>query len=252
MIRNLSAMARFGALRRAVLAGPFVAGAFVATAAAAPFTDQTGDALCTRTVGMCSMPYDITSVNAVTAGGSVIFRVYLTQTTVQAPSQDSSSLNMLTGYIDIDTDQNVATGTPAWGDYFGEAPPWPDPAPKVSGLGDEYYVDLYQEFAHAGFAEVYDGTGTIFQGLAPIVYGTNSFEVTVALSLLGGDDGLLNYDVVVGDATGLTDEAPDYLDIQNGASPAATSLPEPSSAALFGLILAAIGLVRRRASARTA
>jgi len=249
MIRCQRLAARPAAVTRAVLAAGCIASGGVGTASAAPLYDAVGDALCVRSVGFCSVSYDITQINAVAAGGNIIFRADLNQNIVQIPSQDPFSPSQFGGYIDIDTDQNQSTGTPAWGDYFGETAPWPDPAPKVSGLGDEYYIDLYQEAAHAGFVEVYDGAGASLQGLAPIAYGPNWFEITVALTLLGGDDGLLNYDVVVGDGTGLTDQAVDYQAVQAGDPPGTSSLPEPSSAALFGLILVTIGLVRRRVRA---
>ena len=83
-------------------------------------------------------------------------------------------------------------------------------------------------------------------GSASISYSSNGFEIVVPLSLLGGDDGLINYDMIVGNEWGPTDIAQNPDLILAGASPAASVIPEPSSAALFGLILAGIGFVRRR------
>jgi hypothetical protein len=241
--------------RRALLAFVFVGGS-IAGASAAPMTDPVGDALCNLSGGgSCAVPYDITLIDAVTGGGNIEFTVHLNQNIAQVPSQDPNNLthNQLGGYIDIDTDQNSATGTFAWGDYFGEAPPWPDPPQHFSGLGDEYYIDLYSEGlpSHAGTVDVWDGPGTVIQGTAPILYGPDWFRIVVPLTLLGNDDGLLNYDVVVGDGTGLTDQAVDYQAVQAGGSPAASVIPEPPAAVLFGfgLALAGIGFLRRRARA---
>jgi hypothetical protein len=210
--------------------------------------DPVGDAACVLSGGgSCAVPYDITLIDAATGGGNIEFIVHLNQNIVQVPSQDPSSLSQIGGYIDIDTDQNSATGTFAWGDYFGEAPPWPDPTTRRSGLGDEYYIDLYSEADHAGTVDIYDGPGTTLQGTAPVLYGPDWFRIIVPLALLGNDDGLLNYDVVVGDGTGLTDQAVDYQVVQGGGSPAASVISEPPGAALFGLglALAGIGFMRR-------
>ena len=250
MIRYQRLAAGPAVLTRAALVAAVIAGGAVAPAFAAPLFDAVGDATCILSGGgSCSVPYDITQINAVASGGNVVFHVYLNQNIVQVPSADPSAAGQIGGYIDIDTDQNLFTGTFAWGDYFGGSPPWPDPTQRLSGLGVEYYVDLYSEAFHAGTVDIWDGPGTTVLGSAPILYGTNSFEITVPLSVLGGDDGNLNYDVVVGDGTGLTDQAVNYQDVQNGSPPGVSSIPEPSSVALFGLILVGIGLVRQRTRA---
>lgn len=234
---------------RALVGAAFITGCVVASASAAPMADPVGDAACVLSGGSpCAVPYDITLIDAVTANGSIRFHISLNQNIVLVPSQDPNNLTLkqFGGYIDIDTDQNVNTGTYAWGDYFGEAPPWPNPSQRLSGLGVEYYVDLYSEAYHAGMVDVYDGPGATIFGQALIVYGPDWADITVPLSLLGNDDGLVNYDVVVGDGTGLTDQAVDYQVVQAGGQPGASVMPEPSMAGLFGLTLVGIGFVRRR------
>jgi hypothetical protein len=79
-------------------------------------------------------------------------------------------------------------------------------------------------------------------GQAPIVFGANSFSVTVPLLLIGGDDGRINYGVILGDFIDVCDEA------TNGGEPPAFSVPEPSTWTTFLLAvfaLAASGGIRR-------
>lgn len=248
---------------RTLFAAALVAGSVITGASAAPLIDPTGDTFAVDSSGCDSQPsgvdvcvshhqiYDLTSINAVVEGSSLVFgATFASSNTIIAPSTNDP--NMLGGYIDIDADQNPLTGYQSWSDYLagtGMIAPGvylPGTPTSPSGLGIEYYVDLYSEINHAGMVEIWDGSGMNMLGLAPILYGSDSFKITVPLILLGGDDGLVNYDVLVGNEYGPTDIAQNPDLIAAGALPAASVIPEPSSVALFGLILVGIGFVRQR------
>ena len=162
------------------------------------------------------------------------------------------------GYIDIDTDQNSATGGFApWGGPVTGGNSWINyfilpnagtpsiPGPLIS-LGDEFYLDLSTEQFQAGLVDVIRTLDSTVVGTAPISFGTSSFAVAVSLSLLGGDDGLLNFGLLMGNIDAATDRAPD------GTDPAtvtpASAVPEPGSLAicLTGTAGLVAGYLRRR------
>lgn len=155
---------------------------------------------------------------------------------IAAPS--SFSPNAVVGYIDIDLDQNPATGgTAPWGgpvaggnswiNFF--APTFPAPHNTLIALGDEIFVDLFSELFHPGFVEVRSAfTGSIVQNV-PISYEPASFSVDLTYAALGGD-ALFHFGVLVGTFSGATDRAP------NGSIP--LLIPEPN-----GLVLAGLGVL---------
>jgi hypothetical protein len=196
--------------------------------------DPTGD-----TFGAGPVRPDITMVTGNLVGGGVQFTV----TYAGAISPASSfAANSVVGYIDLDTDQNAATGgTAPFGGPVAGGNSWINyligqgsvPGPTIN-LGDEFYVDLFSESFHPGLVDVVDTNTGSPTGSVPISYSSNSFSLTVPLSLLGGDDGNLNYGVVTGTFNEPTDRAP------NGATPGtvsaqAATVPEPGSLTLAGL-----------------
>lgn len=180
--------------------------------------DPVGD-----TFGTGTVQHDITSINATFNSSSIIFTVDFAGNILPA---SGGSARSIVGYIDIDTDQNASTGAePAVNDFA--------PGPAIL-LGAEFSIDLYsEEFLH-GQVDVLNDLFDVV-GSAPIIFSTNSFSVMVPLSVLGGDDGLVNYGVVVGTFDEATDRAP------NGAVPAtSTPVPEPATTLLLGTGLAAV------------
>jgi hypothetical protein len=148
------------------------------------------------------------------------------------------------GFIDVDTDQNPLTGAAPWINAFIPALV---PGPPVS-LGDEYFVDLGSEMLHAGFVDIVDALTSNTAGTVPIAFSATSFSIDIPLSVLGNDDGLLNYAVLIGTFNEPTDRAP------NGDTPLVSvdppSVPEPGTLSLAGIALGSLLLAakRRRAS----
>jgi hypothetical protein len=171
----------------------------------ATLLDPVGD-----TFGMDALQMDITSVDAIYDAGTLRFIV----TCAGSISPASAGLsNSIKGFVDLDTDRNSLTGEASFVSTYG-----PSPAPD---LGDEFYVDLFTESIHPGEVDVFDAvTGTVV-GTIPVDFGSNSLSLIIPLSLLGGDDGLVNYAVIAGTLTEATDEAPD------GMIPGTSHVPVP-------------------------
>ena len=204
-------------------------------ASAAPFMDLHGD-----TVMGAHNTYDIASIDAQYTAVDIVFTITLVGTPL-APS--ANALQGLSGFIDIDTDSNPSLGALATIDTIGGSF-------GSTGLGIEYYLDLFTEATNPGFVSLKDPIN-ITTVQVPISYGANSVSITVALSLLNNDDGLVNYAVAVGDAAGATDQALDPSVVQLGGQPASSSLapiPEPTTALLFAAGIVWLGVRGRRRS----
>ena len=150
---------------------------------------------------------------------------------ISAPSLGAD--NSVIGFIDLDTDQDSATGVTSWQELFAlDTPP---------SLSDEFYVDIESESVHPGFVDVYDAVSSLIAGTVPVNFASGSMSMSIPLVLFGGDDGLLNYGVVVGTFAEATDE------FTNGTVPA-TSQPVPvPGAVLLGILgLGAAGLKLRK------
>ncbi len=194
------------------------------------FADPSSD-----TFGSGPVQHDITAIQTSLSGMNLIFQVTFAGA-VAPPSANAA--DSVVGFIDIDADQNPSTGVTSHLVTNGLG----DPAP---GLGVDFYLDIFSEIFHPGLVEVVETAGATVTGMAPITFAANRFLITVPLSFLGGDDGFVNYGVIVGTFAEATDQAP------NPGQPVASSggvrpIPEPGSLVLFTLgLLGLLGSLRK-------
>jgi hypothetical protein len=226
---------------------------FAPAPAQAAMIDLTGD-----TFGSGAIQHDITTYTAdYSVAGQITFTVNFAGA-ISAPSLGLPT--SVIGFIDIDTDQNAATGGDApWGGAVPGGNNWINrgidlgnvPGPTIN-LGDEFYIDLQTEGLNPGFVDIVRTSDNTTVGTSAIAFGASSFTTTVSLALLGGDDGLLNYGLLLGTFDEPTDRAP------NGSTPATSEaavpnvVPEPSSLVLIATgvgSLLAYGRRRRRQAA---
>jgi hypothetical protein len=163
--------------------------------------------------------------------------------------------NSVYGFLDLDTDQNAATG----GSKSFPNNPIPGgnnwinsnikagriPGPTIA-TGDEFFLNIGSEQLHPGSVNLTRTSDNVTVATDPITFGPNSFTIVVPRSQLGSGE-RINFDILVGTVNAPSDRAP------KGADPATTNvLPEPSSLALFGLVgAAALVYGRRRRQAPT-
>lgn len=189
------------------------------------FIDPTGDTFAPGP--------DITSYGAARMStGDVVFTVNFAGP-ISPPS--AFAANSVAGFIDIDADQNPATGAAPQLNRF--IPPVPGPA---IALGDEFYVLLDSEAFNPGFVDVLNAITNATVATVPVTFTQQGLSLAIPSSLLN-DDGRLNFAVLVGTFGGdLSDRAP------NGATPAASidvdvaAIPEPGTLVLLGLGLASL------------
>ena len=207
----------------------------IAAGPARAVADGIGD-----TFGFGPVQIDIATVDAFYGGGSLQFLLTFANP-IAAPS--TLQANSVGGYIDLDTDQNGATGGTPFQVILGQTP--------VRPLGIEFWVDLTTEAAHPGLVDVRRFEFINPVGTGPVVYGTNDLTVTIPLSLLNNDEGLVHYGVVIGTLGALaeiTDEVPDGpAPLTSTARPQqAPEIPEPATLSLLGAGLLGFAVTRRR------
>ncbi|RMH22040.1 MAG: hypothetical protein D6696_04240 [Acidobacteria bacterium] len=153
--------------------------------------DPTGDTFGSGT------PIDVTSLSADLVGDMV--EIVVTFADAISPP-DSGAANAVDGFIDIDADQDGATGDVPWVDFLtGNA---------TTGMGNEFYVDLFSYDSADGAADVVDDPDELVTGRAPVSFTSNSMTVQIPLTLLGDDDGELDVATILGTEAEPTDVAP--------------------------------------------
>lgn len=104
--------------------------------------------------------------------------------------------NEVYGFLDIDADQNPATGTQARTDEFGGS----------TGMGMDFWVQLWT--AGSGVMSIADSNGVVV-GTFTSEVSANVLRMVIPLSLIGGDEGLVDLAMLVGTSQEETDIAPD-------------------------------------------
>ena len=183
--------------------------------------------------------YDITSIDAIFTNTDLTFIVNLTTNPLAPSSAGNAGIR---GFIDIDVDTNIGTGVGSnistLSSPFGN-----------SGLGIEYYIDLFSEANHTGFVDVKDPINVMNVTTAPIIYGNKMLSISVGLNQIGNDDGLVHYAVAVGDFANVTDQAMDASAIMMGNLPAGSRpapVPLPASLVLFLSAASWLGVKRTK------
>lgn len=178
-------------------------------------TDPTGD-----TFGTGTFLPDLTLASASTQDAVTI--------TLQFAQPIAPSLagapNSIAGYIDIDSDQNAATGQFASTDLFRADS-------GSTGLGDEYMVALFQN--PDGTLPVIDLANGSSGGYVMPTFTATSVSFTIPLAMLGNDEGNLNLAAVVGSMQEPTDIIPNAQHLtlgSGGGGGCTTTIPRPAPA----------------------
>jgi hypothetical protein len=169
---------------------------------------------------------DVTSVvgNATPTGLNLTVNF---ATPILPPS--SSAANSVAGIIDIDLDNNAATGsTPRINTLIGSGLV---PTPTVT-LGSEIYVDLLSEQFSPGFVSIFNAATSAPITTTPITFTSNSFSLFIPGTLVGPT---VAVDLVIGNLGNPTDRVP------NSSVPLLFTVPEPSSFLMCGLAAVVLG-----------
>jgi hypothetical protein len=181
--------------------GEITVTAVVETLAPAVFTsvgqarivDPAGDGFDTQ-ASLHSTPPDLVEVKAWVEGGDLQIKMWFTD--FPEPGVWGGA-GALAGYVDIDADQDPATGAVPFTDRLR-------PGAGSTGLGAEFSVAL---FTTTGRFDVMDAAG-VRVGTVRSRFAGNTVRMWIPLALIR-DDGLVNLAVVAGTRDGPTDIAPD-------------------------------------------
>jgi hypothetical protein len=202
----------------------FVSLLFNNVAEAAPiFADPQGD-----TFGGNPVRHDIALLDSEVDADSVLFRIAFFDP-ISPPS--AMAINSVTGFIDIDIDQDSTTGATSKKSQFSPNGP--------SGLGTEFFVNLSTERFTPGMAQVVNSVTNLPVGTAELVFDERQVDIVVPRSLFGGDS-VLDYGVIVGGFIDVSDEAPNF------GQGVASTIPEPTGSTTVLMAVAVALFARRR------
>lgn len=188
-----------------------------------PFTDPAGDTL-SNPGGSGARAIDLLEIRGSYKADSLIM-TFRFAGPVQAAS--ARAANSLAGWVEFDTDENTATGSPPATNQFGGS----------AALGVDYVLDLFS--ADSTSVDL-DRVSTGSSSRVSAQFSGDSLVVRIPLSALGSDDGNFKLAMVIGTSERPTDLAPNagvYTARRPGSmlQPAATKMsgaaPAPSSGA---------------------
>ena len=145
-----------------------------------PIADPVGD----RVPGAGGVPPDLIAYQGLVIDGMVVFHMRLNQT---ANSSAVGGPNAVHGFIEIDIDQNPATGNAPIIDTR--------PGGTRTNMGIEYRIVIQLQNGRHQVSVLPSGS-TVFWATA--AFSGRTITIRVPLSALGGDDGNLNYGILVG------------------------------------------------------
>jgi len=153
-----------------------------------------------------TLTFDITKVQTNRTATALEVTLTVSPNPTLAAAGATVGADNLAGFVDFDTDENSATGVPSANVTFCPSPP------AASAIGSDFFVSL--------FARNADGTFNVFNSSATdvgdvtVTTNLNTVTLSVLLADLGGDDGRLAFNTVMGNGQDPNDCAPD----QGGAT----------------------------------
>jgi len=188
------------------------------------------------TFGAAMTQLDIVRMTALTDGISLFFTIEFSGSI--SPS-DSGAVDAAVGYIEMDSDQDSATGGPSSVVSL---------CPLPGMLGPDFTVDLFSYASATGQADVVDSSSFAVVGSAAVSFAGSSLSAVVPLAAIG-DEGIVDAAAIMGTPVEPTDCVPDGGVLTSAF--AAPSLPAAALPVLIAALLAAGGLSlqrRRRAA----
>ncbi len=176
------------------------------------FTDPSGDTFETGSSSGLTIP-DVVAIRASADATNLAVQIEFQEEHV---SDWTAETNSVTGFLDLDTDQDSQTGIASIVDDFGGS----------TGMGVDFYVDIFALDAQDTFG-IYDENFDQVGSLVPVFSG-KTLTMVIPLSDIGGDDGTVSMATVVGTDPEATDIAPNAGNYSN-AAPGATARPGKTS-----------------------
>jgi hypothetical protein len=182
-----------------------------------PIFDPFGDAIDTFDEGSPLLDIDMLDVRFDATDLHVTMTFYTPIAPASAELPES-----IVGVVELDTDQNSATGQSPFQHDF--APPFAD-----LDFGTEFICELFSEIAHPGYIDILNTSNFDLVATVPIHYTETSLQFSVPLHAID-DNGRLDFTSIIG-----TEFQPtDAMDVVGQSVPAPSALALLAGGAAFG------------------